>query len=57
LIKPIRLKLRKPQSTGIFHDSRGDSAKLLEVCNILIDKVNELVDKVNKLEAQKGDNQ
>lgn len=50
MIKPINIKLRKPQNPGIFHDSRGDSEKLREVCNILIDKVNELVEKVNKLE-------
>ncbi|MNC52567.1 hypothetical protein D3C75_1019200 [compost metagenome] len=55
MIKPLNIVLRKPQNTGIFHDSRGDSEKLREVCNILIDKVNELVNKVNELESKEGE--
>ncbi|OMC99135.1 hypothetical protein MKX34_26475 [Paenibacillus sp. FSL R5-0636] len=50
MIKKIRIKIRKPQSSGIFHNSREDVAALGDVCNALIDKVNELVDKVNELE-------
>lgn len=50
VIKRINTKIRKPNDTGIFHNSREDVAVLGKVCNELIDKVNELVDKVNELE-------
>lgn len=50
MIKRINMKIRKPNDTGIFHNSRADAAVLGKVCNELIDKVNELVDKVNELE-------
>lgn len=51
MIKRITIKLRKPDNTGIFHDSRGDIRTLSKVCNELIDKVNELIDKTNAQEA------
>lgn len=52
MIKPLNIRLRKPDETGIFHDSRHDVKVLSEACNILIDKVNELTNKVNELETQ-----
>ncbi|MHB8172747.1 MAG: hypothetical protein ACYDG6_14655 [Thermincolia bacterium] len=53
MITKLKIKLRKPDASGIFHDTKGDVKRLAIVCNELINKVNELVDKVNKLENSK----
>ncbi|WP_028562304.1 hypothetical protein [Paenibacillus pinihumi] len=48
-IARLQIKLRKPDNTGFFHDTRGDVRKLAEAINILIDKQNEVVNAVNQL--------
>ena len=52
ILKKLKIKLKKPSSSGVFHDTRGDVRRLAEVCNILIDKCNELVEEVNQLKKQ-----
>lgn len=48
-IKEIEIKLIRSENRGILHDSRADSRKIIEVTNILIDKINEIVREVNKI--------
>lgn len=49
MIKRINTKIRKSNTEGLFHNSRGDIVALSKVCNELIDKVNELIDVINQL--------
>ena len=48
-MKRLDLHLRKPSTSGIFHDTRKDVQTLSKCINILVDKVNELVNENNKL--------
>lgn len=43
-MKKLNIKLRKPDSMGLFHDSRADSALFMKVFNAMHDKVNEIID-------------
>ena len=52
MVDRIKTRIKRSNSTGLFHDSREDVRWLGAVCNELIDKVNELVDKVNELEGE-----
>lgn len=49
-IEKIKLRIIKPDDTGMFHDSRKDSRTLGKAINMLIDKVNELVEANNQLQ-------
>jgi len=48
----LNLRLRKPSSTGIFHDSRADTALFMKVFNALHDKVNEMIDENTELKKR-----
>jgi len=48
-VEEIRVQLKKTDSIGLFHDSRGDARVLAKALNIAIDKINELVAEVNQL--------
>jgi hypothetical protein len=51
-MKEINWALRKPEGSGLFHDSRRDAQITREAINLLVDKINELVKKVNELESR-----
>lgn len=51
-MKKITKRFVSSEGYGIFHDSRQDVRTLLEIDNILKDKVNELIDYTAKLEAR-----
>lgn len=48
-ITHLKIKIRPSDGYGIFHDSRGDVAKLAEAVNILIEKQNEVIETMNSL--------
>ena len=54
-MEKIDFRIIKPDTIGIFHDSRKDVRTLAKVCNHLIDKVNELIDENAKLKKQLRD--
>lgn len=49
MIEPLKIKVRRANNSGIFHDSREDVRRLGEALNKAIDKINELTESVNKL--------
>jgi hypothetical protein len=53
MIQKLNTKLRNTQESGVFHDSRADSRILIEVFNILHDKINEVIDELNKLKNER----
>lgn len=51
MIQPLKIKVRRADNPGIFHNSREDVRRLGEALNKAIDKINELTDAVNRLIA------
>lgn len=54
MIKKIKIKIRRSDDSGLFHNSRLDTETLRKVCNELIDKVNELTEEVNNLKQKEN---
>jgi hypothetical protein len=48
-IEIMKMKLRKPDESGLFHDSRGDARVIMQALNEIISKQNEVIMTVNKL--------
>lgn len=48
-IERLKIKLRKSESRGIFHDSRSDIRQIAQVVNAMIEKQNEMIDAINQL--------
>jgi hypothetical protein len=48
-IEIMKMKLRKPDESGLFHDSRGDVRVIMQALNEIISKQNEVIMTVNKL--------
>lgn len=51
MIEPLKIKVRRADNPGIFHNSREDVRRLGEALNKAIDKINGLTDAVNRLIA------
>jgi len=52
MIKKLKLKLRKSNESGLFHDSRKDINTLMKVYNEMHDKINELINEVNNIKHE-----
>ena len=52
MIEKLRCKLNKPNTSGMFHDSRADSKIFMQVFNLMHDKVNELIDENRHLKEK-----
>lgn len=48
-IERMKIKLKTPENTGIFHDSRSDVKTIMQALNAIISKQNEIVEAVNIL--------
>lgn len=48
-IAPLNIKIRRSDSGGIFHDSRGDVRLLSQALNAILEKQNEIIRAVNAL--------
>lgn len=48
----INKRIAKPDSIGIFHDTRKDAKVIRDVLNMLISKIDELVESNNYLQNQ-----
>lgn len=51
-MKKLNIKIQKPSTSGIFHDTRADAKIIRDVLNKMLDKIDELVEEVNKLKSQ-----
>lgn len=51
-IQKINKTVKKPDSIGIFHDTRKDAKVIRYVLNILINKVDELIESNNELHKE-----
>lgn len=47
-IDVLKIKVRKTEDNYLFHNSKADARILMEVCNLLIEKVNEIIQELNR---------
>lgn len=51
-MKKITSKLRKPDVSNLFHDTRQDVAILAKYCNMLAETINDLIDELERTKAE-----
>lgn len=47
-MEKLNLKVKKPDTLGIFHDSRADVATILKCINRMSQKIDEIVEHLNE---------